>query len=379
MPFPHHPPGPFRSRPPWWPRDEPWPPAGPPGAGHGRRMRGRFFLRMAATFLVLFVLSVGGCTLIFWLGASLAGLVQLPVDAQTVARYIGIAALVVGAAGLVGIWTVLRRLANPLGELMEASGRVADGDYATRVPERGSREVRSLYHAFNTMTARLEQNEEQRRRLLADVTHELRTPLTVIQGNLEGLLDGLYPRDDEHLASLLDETRVLSRLVEDLRTLSLAESGALKLQREPTDLAALLDNTAAAFRAQAEAAQVALTIEAAPDLPLLDIDPVRIREVTANLVANALRYTPPGGSIRAAAALEQGGQQVVVSVSDSGRGIAPEDLPHVFDRFYKSADSRGSGLGLAIAKNLVAAHGGEIAAHSAGAGTTLTFTLPADR
>ncbi len=208
------------------------------------------------------------------------------------------------------------------------------------------------------------------------MTHELRTPLTVIQGNLEGLLDGLYPRDDAHLAALLDETRVLSRLVEDLRTLSLAEAGALKLQMEPTDLPTLLGEAAASFRAQAAAAGVALAVECAPDLPLLDIDPVRIREVVSNLVANALRYTPPGGRVRVACAAEGAG--VAVTVSDTGRGIAPADLPHVFDRFYKSADSRGSGLGLAIAKNLVAAHGGEIAAHSAGVdgeGTTVRFTL----
>jgi signal transduction histidine kinase len=287
--------------------------------------------------------------------------------------------LLVAALGLLGIGRALRRLALPLGDLMEAAGRVAEGDYAARVAERGPRELRALSRAFNAMAGRLEKNEEQRRSLLADVTHELRTPLTVIQGNLEGLLDGVYPRDDARLAAILDETQVLSRLIEDLRTLSLAEAGALKLQREPIDLPALLGEAAASFRAQAEAAGVTVSLEAAPDLPLLEADPVRLREVAGNLIANALRYTPAGGRIQIQCSLEGGGESVAVAVSDTGRGIAPGDLPHVFDRFYKSADSRGSGLGLAIAKNLVAAHGGEIAAHSPGmdgVGTTVRFTLP---
>jgi signal transduction histidine kinase len=344
-------------------------------------MRGRLFMRVAGMFALLFVLGLGGCTLLFWLAANLAGLVQLPDGAPALARFVGVAALVVAALGLVGIWRALRRLALPLGDLMEAAGRVAEGDYAARVAERGPRELRALARAFNGMAARLETNEEQRRGLLADVTHELRTPLTVIQGNLEGLLDGVYPRDDAHLAGVLDETSVLSRLIEDLRTLSLAETGALKLQREPTDLPALLGEAAASYRPQAEAAGVTLEVEAAPDLPLLDVDPVRIREVAGNLIANALRYTPPGGRIWVQCALE-GEDRAAVRVSDTGRGIAPGDLPHVFERFYKSADSRGSGLGLAIAKNLVAAHRGEIAAHSEGiegGGATVRFTLPLSR
>jgi two-component system sensor histidine kinase BaeS len=343
-----------------------------------RRLRRRFFTRVAGALLLLFALGVAGCTLLFWLSATLAGAIGLPSGAPPLTGpIVGVMVVALAVLGLTVAARVIRRVALPLGDIMEAAGRVADGDYAARVAEHGPRELRALARAFNSMAARLEKNEEQRRRLLADITHELRTPLTVIQGSLEGLLDGVYPRDDEHLASLLDEAHVLSRLIEDLRTLSLAEAGALVLKREPTDLAALLGETTASFRAQAEAAGVSLEMEAAPDLPLLELDPVRLREVAGNLIANALRYTPRGGCIRLECSLDKSNGDVAVSVSDTGRGIAPEELPHIFDRFYKSADSRGSGLGLAIAKNLVAAHGGEITAEStAGQGTTFRFTLP---
>jgi signal transduction histidine kinase len=224
------------------------------------------------------------------------------------------------------------------------------------------------------MVARLQADDEQRRNLLADVTHELRTPLTVIQGNLEGLLDGIYPRDDAHLEPILEETRVLSRLIDDLRTLALAESGALKLQKEPTDLAMLVSETVSSFQSQADAAELLLSADAEPGL-VLEVDPERIRQVLENLIANALRYTPHSGTIHVRCFTE--GAHAKVSVSDTGAGIPPDDLPHIFDRFYKSRDSRGTGLGLAIAKNLVVAHGGEISAQSTvGRGTTIHLTLP---
>jgi signal transduction histidine kinase len=229
------------------------------------------------------------------------------------------------------------------------------------------------------MTERLQRDEIQRRNLLADVTHELRTPLTVIQGNLEGLLDGVYPRDDAHLGPILEDTRVLARLIDDLRTLALAESGTLQLRREPTDLSVLVGETVASFRNQAEAAGVELQVNLAEELPLLEIDPVRIREVLANLIANALHYTPAGGGVQVTGQLNGDERRVRVSVGDTGTGIAPEDLPHIFDRFYKAGNSRGTGLGLAIAKNLIIAHGGDISAQSDGVpghGTTIHFTLP---
>jgi signal transduction histidine kinase len=229
------------------------------------------------------------------------------------------------------------------------------------------------------MAQRLATDERQRRSLLADVSHELRTPLSVVQGNLEALLDGVHPADEAHLASILDETRVLSRLVDDLRTLALSETGSLPLHREPTDVAVLATEVAASFRAAAEAVGVTVDAGVDDDLPLLDVDPVRTREILSNLVANALRYTPRGGAVTLRAALEPGRDRVRISVHDTGSGIAPDVLPHVFDRFWKSAESRGSGLGLAIAKNLVEAHGGQIGAESeAGIGTTIWFLLPVE-
>jgi two-component system OmpR family sensor kinase/two-component system sensor histidine kinase BaeS len=284
--------------------------------------------------------------------------------------------LVVGGLLLVG--RAVRRAAIPIGDLLDAADRVAEGDYSTRAAEHGPREVRALARAFNSMAERLQTTDEQRRNLLADVTHELRTPLSVIQGNLEGLIDGVYPADEARLRAILDETQVLSHLIDDLRTLALVESGALNLQKEPTDLAALAGETTAAFRAQADAAGVTLHAEVAPDVPVLNVDPVRMREVLANLIANALRYTPRHGKVAVRCSVERDrSTRVLVSVSDTGEGISPDDLPHIFDRFYKSPDSRGTGLGLAIAKNLVVAHGGLITASSeAGQGTTIRFTLP---
>ena len=198
-------------------------------------------------------------------------------------------------------------------------------------------------------------------------------PLAVISGSLEAILDGVHPPDEAHLAALLDETRVLERLIEDLRTLALAEAGTLALHREPTDIATLARDVAAAFAGGG----VSVAVEADPP-PALDVDPVRIRQVLANLVANAVRHTPPDGTVRLTVRAGSGGG-ATVEVADEGPGIPPELLPHVFERFVKSPASRGSGLGLAIAKQLVEAHGGTIAAESApGAGTRVMFELPAN-
>jgi signal transduction histidine kinase len=248
-------------------------------------------------------------------------------------------------------------------------------DYTTRVTERGPHDVSLLAHAFNSMSERLQLNDEQRRRLLADVSHELRTPLTVLQGNLEGLLDGIYQPDTPRLESLVEETRVMSRLIDDLRTLADAESGTLKLQREPTDLGLLANEVIASFRAQAQSAGVSLVVEAAsPQVPLIEIDPARVRQVLTNLIANALRYTGSGGSIRVQCELKD--KAIAVTVSDTGRGIADQDLPHIFERYTKSSDSRGSGLGLAIAKDLVEAHGGTISVQSQIGQAGNQFSLP---
>jgi len=274
------------------------------------------------------------------------------------------------------------RMRLTIGDVMEAAGRVAEGDYGARVAERGPPEVRVLARSFNAMTARLQQSDDERRAFLADVVHELRTPLTVIPGSLEGLIDGVYPRDDAHLLPILDETRLLARLIDDLRTLSLMEAGALPLHRQPTDPGTLAAETAASFRPQADAAGIVLSTVIGNDVPVIDVDPSRIRQVLENLIANALAHTPRGGAIEVACGVEPGGgapRRVSIAVRDTGAGIAPEDLPHIFDRFFKSPDSRGSGLGLAIARDLVAAHGGEITARSeVGRGTTVVVALPAE-
>jgi signal transduction histidine kinase len=217
-------------------------------------------------------------------------------------------------------------------------------------------------------------HDRVRRDMMADIAHELRTPLTVMQGTLEGMLDGVYPRDEPRVQQLLDETKVLGRLVEDLRTLTLSESGALTLQMERVDLASLARDVAWGFGSDAAARQIAIDV-AAESPPAVDADPVRLRQVIANLVANAIRATPPGG--RVTIHVEPAGPNASLSVSDTGRGMTPDELGHIFDRFYKGADSRGSGLGLTIARNIVRLHRGEMQASSErGIGTTVGFTLP---
>jgi signal transduction histidine kinase len=266
-------------------------------------------------------------------------------------------------------------MATPIGEVMEAADRVAGGDYSTRVQVRGQGEVGRLTHSFNQMTERLQVNETQRRALLADVTHELRTPLSVIRGNVEGILDGVYPPDEAHLGPLLEETAVMARLLDDLQTLSTAEAGVLRLHREQLDPVALAEDVVAAFRTRAERAGVTLTCQAPGPVPEVDVDPVRIGEVLTNLLTNAIRHAPSGGSVRVVVEPDPAG--VAVAVADTGPGIDPRDLAHVFDRCVKSADSGGAGLGLAIARSLVEAHGGRITAESVpGQGTTMRFVLP---
>lgn len=327
------------------------------------RHRSRFMARAGCAFALLLLLSAIGITTLIRLAAG---------DNDWVTVAVPIAIFVVMA---VIFATVRRRFGSPMGDIIAAAERVGDGDYSTQIAVRGPVWLRSVSRAFNGMTARLQANEQQRRHMMADIAHELRTPLTVIQGRLEALIDGVYARDDARLQELLDETRVVARLVEDLRTLANAESGALALQKEPTDLDVLIHDAVSSMSAEAERRGVKLQIDEIGDLPLLNIDPLRIREVLVNLLSNAIRHTPPGGSITIR--VKQNEAQIEVAVSDTGSGIAAEDLPHIFDRFYKGASSQGSGLGLTIARNLVESHGGSIRATSqAGVGTTITFTLP---
>ena len=354
-------------RPPWWPVNEPWPPRGGPYAW--RRHRARFTTRVGGFFaLALFLMAVGLTTVASWV-----------FPAAGVPAFVRPQRVFVAMLWLFILFGLFRRLMGrfgfPLGDIVEAADRVAEGDYSVRTAEHGPRWMRTLARAFNSMTSKLQAQDLQRRRLMADIAHELRTPLAVLEGRLEGMLDGVYPRDEAQINAVLRETRMLTRLVDDLRTLAHTESGTLTLQKEPTDIGILITDAATAFSAEAAERGTALDVHAASDLPLVDVDPLRVREVLTNLISNAIRHTPAGGRVAMAASSTP--NAIVVKVSDTGSGIAPEDLPKIFDRFYKGPTSGGSGLGLTIARNLVVAHGGEIRADSVeGKGTEMTFTLP---
>lgn len=267
-------------------------------------------------------------------------------------------------------------LCAPLQRLIYATERIAQGDLAHRVFVRTRDELGKLAQAFNRMAEALQRSEAARRQLLADVAHELRTPLSVIRGNLEALLDGAFPLTPESLAPVYEETLHLGELVEDLRTLTLAETGHLPLEKEELELGELVAEVVEAVRPVAAEENVQIKVERDPDL-WVSADPRRIRQVLGNLLSNALRFSPPGSTITVSAL--RNGQEVWVSVQDQGPGIPPEDLPHIFERFYKADKSRsegGSGLGLAIAKEIVQAHGGRIWAENRG-GARFTFALPA--
>jgi signal transduction histidine kinase len=339
-------------------------------------MRRQFLLR-AVLFLSAVTFFITGVSALFrWGAASLLRILGVPPGWAGIGHTSLVLVLALVLAGAIVVGRAFRRIAGPVGDLMAALGRVADGDYSARVTERGPHEAWTLTRAFNTMAERLQEHEEQRRGLLVDISHELRTPLTVLQGNLEGMLDGVYSRDDAHLSLILDETRVLARVIEDLRTLSLAEDLGLKLVKTPADLEEIARDAVASFQAQANAAGVTLRLEAEPGMPRAEVDPERIRQVLTNLLSNALRYTPAGGAVLVRCFLEDSAH-IAFSVEDTGRGIPAAELPRIFDRFYKSKDSRGTGLGLAIARSLVRAHGGEISASSVQRqGTAIRVSLP---
>ncbi len=295
-------------------------------------------------------------------------------------RFAGIGrAVVVSAAVVVGLIASARwlwRSTRTVGALMDAADRVAGGDYTLRVDDPGTRQLGRLAGAFNQMTERLQTNEDRRRELLADVAHELRSPLQVIRGTVEGMLDGLYPAEAERLRPLLDETMVMARLLDDLRTLSMVEAGVLPLHRETVDPRGVADEAVQAFRSMAEDAGVTLEAQRTDDAPTqLDADPVRLAEILQNLVTNAVRHTPRGGRVTVRVSPAAGG--ATFEVQDTGPGIPADQLPIVFDRFVTSADAGGTGLGLAIAKRLVEAHGGTIEARSpSSGGTTMRLVIP---
>jgi len=268
---------------------------------------------------------------------------------------------------------------TPIARIMTSADSVAEGDLTVRVPEEGPGEFGRLASSFNRMVAELQQSDQLRRNLTADVAHELRTPLHIIQGNLEGILDGVYQPGPEQINLLVDQTRQLTRLVDDLRTLSLAETGQLSLKIEPVNVQELLNDVATSFSGQAEVAGINLKAEVAPSNAPLIIsgDAGRLDQVISNLIANALVHTPAGGTITLCAALHQPG--VRIQVIDNGSGIAAEDLSFIFDRFWHGDRSHqgSTGLGLAIARQLVQAHGGSITVQSQlNQGTTFTIDLP---
>jgi two-component system OmpR family sensor kinase/two-component system sensor histidine kinase BaeS len=254
---------------------------------------------------------------------------------------------------------------------------------------RSKDEFGELGQTFNGMAESLANAETQRRHMVADVAHELRTPLAAIQATLEGMQDGVLPVNDEQVSALYSETMLLNRLVGDLKLLSLADAGQLRLEKQEVEPAAFIQRIVDRARPQAEQNHVRLEADLQPGLPVLSIDGDRIAQVLNNLIGNALRYTPEGGRITLHGSVVKPGTAVEISIDDSGPGIDPADLPFIFERFYRADKSRtrasgGSGLGLAIVKQLVEAHGGTVRAdspiyqdgHQQGYGTRLAFTLP---
>jgi two-component system sensor histidine kinase BaeS len=356
----------YRRRPPWWPEGEPFPPQRWAGRGYGPPPFIRWIGCFVLTTLFVALLAGGFIGAVFGRDGWSNGHPFFPFFLIP----IGVIALIAIAVG-----GGMRRMTRPMNNLIDAARRIESGDYSAQVPEWGSPDIRSVARAFNSMSARLKSMDEQRRSFMADVTHELRTPLSVIRGQAEAIADGVYPADAAHLAPILDATQTMDRLVEDLRTLVLTDAGNLVLHKEPADLGALVHDTVESFRSQAESAGISPTTEIAEKLPTVDVDPARIRQVIGNLLSNAIRNTPSGGSVKVA--VTSAADQVTITVTDTGEGIAPELLPHVFERFVKGPNSTGSGLGLAIARDIVTLHSGSISATSGASGTTLTVTLPA--
>ena len=376
---PHH----MRAHPPWAHRP-------PPGElrrwrrswrTYHRHKRAPLFFRFVGVFGFIVLLVLGGmAALAFVLARAFGG------DGQTAALvWVGGIVLALGLPFLAITFAVeaFKDIAVPLADLMTAAEAVGQGDLSVRVEVKERGQFGRLVEAFNRMVEELERADQRRRNLTADVAHELRTPLHIIQGNLEGVLDEVYEPTDEHIVATLEETRALARLVDDLRTLSLAEADQLPLALESVDVTELLADVATSFSGPAEAAGIDLRVEMDGDPADLTLagDVGRLDQVLSNLMDNALRHTPAGGSIALRAEPIEEGVRIVVS--DTGEGIPAEHLPYIFDRFWRGDRSRsrasgaGTGLGLAIARQLVQAHGGRIGVESElGRGTTFTIDVP---
>ncbi len=291
-----------------------------------------------------------------------------------------IAGLFGAALAIVLGYLFTRQIVAPLDRVTTAAHRIAQGDLTQRVKTSGSGELAELGESFNQMAATLSRDQQLRQNMVADIAHELRTPLSILQGNVEAMLDGVLDTNTENLNSLHQETKLLSRLIDDLRTLSLAEAGQLKFYPEATDLREVSSQVIDGFQTQFATKNLTVSLEAAEDLPLAWVDSDRTAQVIRNLVSNAFNYTPEGGSITVR--LTPGRDGITVSVIDTGTGIPADDLPHVFNRLYRVDRSRarstgGSGLGLAIVKQLVEDQGGRVWVESQpGQGATFSFLVP---
>ncbi len=276
-----------------------------------------------------------------------------------------------------GTW-MSHKITAPLAELEKAAQAVGQQDFSRRVPLGGSQELVAVARAFNEMAAQLEQAETLRRNLLADVAHELRHPIHVLQGSMQAILDDVYPLSKEEIARLSDQTHHLAVLVNDLHVLAQAEAHQLPLNQQVTDIATLVKTTAAAFEPLVAAPNITLRVELLGTMPQLLVDRDRLRQAIHNLLDNALRHTPAGGAITVS--VEQVQDLVQIRIQDTGEGIASDQLPHVFDRFYRTDQARGrdrggAGLGLSIVKANIEAHGGTITVSSPGPGQGSTFTI----
>ena len=299
---------------------------------------------------------------------------------QAVNLSIFITAAAVGLVALILGSMLFRQITSPLRAVSQAAEAIAAGQLDRRVEAKTADEIGRLAQSFNRMAESLAQADVQRRNMVADIAHELRTPLTVVQGSLEAMLDGVYDLNPENIASIHQQTALLSRLVADLRDLALAEAGQLRLDWQSVDLEAVIAQASNALQSQALEKGVTFKVELPQGLPRIRGDGQRLQQVLFNLLSNALRHTPTGGTVTTAVEVKE--DRVVIRVQDTGSGIPAEDLPHVFERFYRVDRSRarstgGSGLGLTIAKRIVEAHGGQIWAQSwLGAGSTFAFSLP---
>lgn len=299
-------------------------------------------------------------------------------------RNINLGFVLAGVLGLILALTlaflIAGRVSRPLDGLTVATGKIADGDYMERVEIKGGKEVEELGTAFNSLAASLEKNEELRQHMVADIAHELRNPLATLRGQLELMQDGKIECSRQAVDSLLEDVVLLSRIVDDLSQLSLVDAGKLEFVYQAVDCSAVLADIKARFDHEADSTGISLLVSASEGLPAVKADPTRLAQVLGNLVGNSIAHTPEGGTITLGA--EIGQREVVFSVTDTGTGILPEEIPHVFDRFYRTDKSRtratgGAGLGLSIAKSLVEAQGGRIEASSSGeGGTTISFTIP---